>query len=423
MGFGSKVRRWARFHNNTAGTVGVLFALSAIPFIFVAGSAMDYIQASDVKSKLQSALDAAALAAAIGGDLTDAERVALANTAFEKNFTAAKTAGLSTTPVFTINGEKVVGQANVVMNTNFVRIAGINTMDLNAGVTINIPQLKNIEVSLVLDFSGSMKDKVGGEVKYTAMQAAATDLINDLGVTGKAKFALVPFSHHVYLSMPNKYVSGQPLTGTWTGCTQDRTYSYNLTDGTPNSADDTTKWGQPQAPIHISSGCSGYSSNNLTLVPLTSDIDTVTAKLGAMKPYAWTHIPLGLEFGWQTLSPNGIFGATVAPYNDPHTNKWIVLLTDGAQTEPAFGPGSTRTVAQGDSNLTALCGNIKDKGVKIVTVAYDLDDAATVDRLKECSSLNDDGEHMFYQPGNSTPISAVFADIKKQLAEAIFISK
>ena len=33
------------------------------------------------------------------------------------------------------------------------------------------------------------------------------------------------------------------------------------------------------------------------------------------------------------------------------TQKFMVVLTDGAQTEPAFGPGSTRTVAQGEANL------------------------------------------------------------------------
>lgn len=423
MGFRDAARQMRRFQNDTSGVIAILFALSVIPILLVAGSALDFVQANDAKGKLQAALDAGALAAATAANLTDEERVDLAKKAFETNFALSKSSGMDAVPQFTINDGQVIATASTTMSTDFVRVVGIDAMDINAGVKINIPQIKDVEISLVLDFSGSMKETVGGDVKYTAMQEAATDLIEDLAFTGKAKFALVPFSHHVYLTMPSKYVAGQPLTGNWTGCTQDRTYDHNLTDGTPDQDDDSTKWGQPQAPVHIADGCGPYAANQLELVPLTDDADEVTTKLQAMQPNAWTHIPLGLEFGWQTLSPNGIFAADVAPYNDDDTQKWIVLLTDGAQTEPAFGPGGVRNVSQGNSNLTALCDEIKGEGVRIVTVAYDLDDVPTINRLRGCASPNEEGEQMFYQPGGGTPISEVFDDIKKQLAQAIFISE
>ena len=73
-------------------------------------------------------------------------------------------------------------------------------------------------------------------------------------------------------------------------------------------------------------------------------------------------------------------------YDDEETQKFMVVLTDGAQTEPAFGPGSTRTVAQGESNLEALCTNAKAKGITMITIAYDLDDNATANRLKNCAT-------------------------------------
>ena len=275
MGF-DVARLARRFQNDTSGVVALLFALCAIPILLVAGSALDFVQASDVKGKLQSALDAAALAAATSANLTDAQRVDLAKAAFERNFASNKTSGLSAVPEFTISDGQVIATASTSMATDFVRVVGIDAMDINAGVTISIPHTQDVEVSLVLDFSGSMKETVGGEVKYTAMQEAATNLIEDLAFTGKAKFALVPFSHHVYLTMPSKYVAGQPLTGSWTGCTQDRTYDYNLTDDAPDTADDATKWGQPQAPDHIADGCAPYAAKNLELVPLTDNAPEVT---------------------------------------------------------------------------------------------------------------------------------------------------
>ena len=91
----------------------------------------------------------------------------------------------------------------------------------------------------------------------------------------------------------------------WTGCTQDRKYPYNLTDDEPTS-DNNTKWGQPQAPEHISSGCSGYVSNKLVMVPLTNDFTDLKSRLDMMTTYAWTHIAVGVEFGFQMLSDSDV---------------------------------------------------------------------------------------------------------------------
>ena len=59
--------------------------------------------------------------------------------------------------------------------------------------------------------------------------------------------------------------------------------------------------------MHISSGCSGYSSNNLVMKPLTNDFTYLKSRLDMMTPYAWTHIALGVEFGFHMLSDNAPF--------------------------------------------------------------------------------------------------------------------
>ena len=90
-----------------------------------------------------------------------------------------------------------------------------------------------------------------------------------------------------------------------------------------------------------------------------------------MRPYAWTHIALGAEFGYHLLSPNEPFSQGAA-YGDRKVQKVMVLLTDGQQTEPAFGPGG-RTVSQGENNLETICDNAKANGITIMTLAFDLD--------------------------------------------------
>lgn len=84
-------------------------------------------------------------------------------------------------------------------------------------------------------------------------------------------------------------------------------------------------------------------------------------------PYAWTHIALGVEFGFHVLPDNAPF-TEAASFDDDETNKFMVVLTDGYQTEPAFGPGSTRTVALGEANLEALCSNAKVNGTTMMTL-------------------------------------------------------
>jgi hypothetical protein len=119
------------------------------------------------------------------------------------------------------------------------------------------------------------------------------------------------------------------------------------------------------------------------------------------------------------LSNNAPFeeGAT---YDDDETKKFLVVLTDGAQTEPAFGSGSTRTVAQGEANLEALCTNVKAKGITVITIAYDLDDNATTNRLKNCAT---DPNTNFFVATDTAAVASAFDSIKSIITAEVFISK
>ncbi len=173
------------------------------------------------------------------------------------------------------------------------------------------------------------------------------------------------------------------------------------------------------AAIHASQGCDGYAPRNLVVKPISDDFSGVKAQLEAMRPYAYTHIALGFSFGWQLLAPDGAFGGTAA-YDDPETMKVLVLLTDGRQTEPAFGPGKIRSVSQGEDNLESLCSNAKAKGITVITLAFDLRNAATRNRLRDCSS---DPDRYFFVAEDDAELAAAFDRIRAALKTAIYISK
>ncbi len=408
-----------RFIGQQSGTTAITFALSIVPVLLAGGAAVDYIRYSEAETRLQAALDSGALAIAASANLTTAQKIKAGTETAMRNLAEGGIDGSAANISFAIGGKTVSASASLRLQSAFMQLAGLPQMNIAAETEISLPESKNAEVALVLDYSGSMTEISGGQVKYVAMKNAAKKLVTGLSAANpnKVKIGLVPFSHHVWTSMPEKFIAGKTGTGIWTGCTQDRQYPYNLTDATPTT-ENATKWGQPQAKAHLSDGCGAYVPNGLKIAPLTDNFDAVRAQLDAMRPYAWTHIALGAEFGYHLLSPNEPF-AGAAAYSDKKVKKVMVLLTDGEQTEPAFGNG-VRTVAQGESNLSAICANAKASGITVITIAFDLRDKDTRKLLSDCSS---DPEKNFFVAEDSSDVAAAFEDIRTQIAAQVYISR
>ena len=409
-----------RYLSAQAGTTAVTFALSIVPMLLASGAAIDYMRYSDATTKMQAALDAGALAVAAASNLSTAKRLKAGQDSFEANLKSVNIDSRGVDASFIIKGSGVAASATYDLPTGLMQIAGLTNMTVAVAATISIPEGKKAEIALVLDYSGSMTEVAGGQVKYVAMKNAAKKLVSDLEAANpkRLKIGLVPFSHHVYVTMPEKFIIGKTGTGSWTGCTQDRRYPANLTDATPVPADNATKWGNAFAKVHASDGCGAYAPNGLKVAPLTDNFDAIRGQLDAMRPYAWTHIALGAEFGYHLLSPNEPFSQG-ADYSNKNVRKVMVLLTDGRQTEPSFGNGM-RTVAQGESNLESICQNAKDSGITVITIAYDLRDKDTRARLSNCSS---DPAKDFFVAEDSADVAAAFEDIKAQITAQVFISR
>ena len=409
-----------RFMANHQGNTAITFAIAIVPVLLATGAAVDYLRYAAAKSELQAALDSGALAVAAAQSLSNSERIAAGNNSFLRNMEASGFGGEGIEADFAISGTAISATATLKLPAAMMQIAGLDTMDVVAETEISIPDVKKAEIVLVLDYSGSMDDKVAGQKKYISMRIAAKKLVTDLAAANPTniKIGLVPFSHHVYVTLPKDYVVGAGTGGSWTGCTQDRPYPLNRSVATP-AAGNATKWGQPQAPEHLGWGCASYAPKSLKVKPLTNDFTAIKSQLDAMLPYAWTHIALGAEFGYHLLSPNQPFAEGVS-FTDTKTRKFMVILTDGMQTEPGFGPGGARNVEMAEKNLEAICGNAKADGITIVTIAYDLDDSDTRKRLKACAS--DPGKD-FFVADDGTAVSQAFQQIKEQIVARVYISK
>ncbi len=421
-------QKLAAFRHEKQGNKAIIFGLAIVPFILGAGLVADYARAVNTKNIMQSASDAAALAAASMTGADTAPRKTMAQNVFNANFSAPNNAQV-TGFTLTFNQQRVRVTTDVTIDTLLMKLAGIDKVPLSTTAEVIVPSTGKAEIALVLDYSGSMDRSLHGEKKYITMRRAAKELVADVSASaanGDVKIGLVPFSHHVHTSLPGEHVIGGTDGTIWTGCTYDRKAPYNTTHDTPVAGSDAAKWGNIKSKKKFDDyDCGGYLSRSLTIQPLTSHTGSIQTQLDDMKPYAWTNIALGMAFGWHMLSPNAPF-AQGAAYNDGQTLKAIVLLTDGAQTAHSWGPDGKQKKSHGEDNLEKMCQNVKDlnddpdkPSFIIITVAFDLDDEDTVNRLRNCATSED----YFYEAESNSQLSSAFDAITKQISKAIAITK
>jgi Flp pilus assembly protein TadG len=406
-----------RFKQDASGNIAMIFGLTFIPLMLAAGVAVDSINLVTMDTKVSKALDAAVLAvAASSGSKKDRE--AIGEKTYYANLPPNLLNAASGKPKFKITGEKVSAFVEAVADTSIMSLAGIDTVDINVGAEVSIKEKKTAEIALVLDYSGSMAEVAGTEVKYVAMQKAATKLIDDLVAVDKDKvmFGLVPFSHYVMAPLPAAFVKDPNFSGTRLVCTQDRPHPANLKDVSPGTSD-ATKWGQPDIDTD-GRNCAGMMTRGLEVKPLSNDFGAIKSQLQKMRPYYRTHISLGAEFGFHVLSPNAPFKGG-ADYNDTTVEKFMVLLTDGRQTVSGFGPGGIRTEDQARANLGSICSAAKAEGIKVITIAYDLRDEETRNNLANCAS----GKDKFFVADDNKDIAEAFDSIKQLLVTEFYMSK
>ena len=399
MNIRSATRAFAR---NANGAIAIIFALSIFVFVGVAGLAVDYGHAFSQKSQLQAAVDASALAAANLLDADESQRQNLGQSIFEANYPdhAATNFDLSF-----VNGNSTIRvTVSHTVPTYLMGVMGKESVKVNATADVPIVNSGLAEVVLILDYSDSMIDSN----KYVRMSEAADkmiDIISNNGKNDNVKFGLVPFSAVVRADIPAAYIRSDV---TFDGCTMDREFPFNQQEGS-TATSDAAKWGDHTPGGH---DCSAVAASNLKVLPLTDALTTVKSTLASFQPHLWTHIAAGAKFGWQVISPDGIFTGARS-YDDEQNVKAVILLTDGMQTAPGWGPGSSRTAADGEQNLLAICAGIKAKGIKVFTVGYDLTDTHTLGLLTTCAN---DGQH-YASTDIDNGLKQVLTTIGKQIQE------
>jgi len=406
-----------RLQSNERGTVEVIFALSIIPLMVLAGIAVDTSQAYVVKPRLSHSLDAPALDV---GSMRSANPDPTYLATQFSNFVAANYSntdiGATHDLTFIDNGGIINVSGKATVDTVFMAIVGINSITVSSSSQI-IVETNGLELALVLDNTGSM----GSNGKMTDMKSAAQELINIVFGTETAppllKVALVPFDNTVNIGTANTSFVTDPTafnsgSSAWGGRVMARPYPADVQD-TSTTVDGvwTPFWNAKK-----SSNRNKYCPRPITA--LTNNRATLVSEINAMSSLGSTHINLGAMWGWRALSPDAPFtqGAT---YADPDWNKAAIILTDGDNTMidsyySAYGvltDGNLGTTNKNsaenelDSRLLETCTGMKDAGIIVYTIAFGTSIASsTASMLSSCAT----SPNNYYESPDAATLTLAF---------------
>ena len=389
-----------RFLKDCRGGVAPLMGFLAIPLMGFVGVAVDYSRANAARTAFQASLDSTALmlsknaATQTGADLQTAAtdtfnalftRTDVTNVAIAANYTSA-------------GGSQVILSGSANVQTNFLGVLGYGEIPIGASTTTTWGNSR-LRVALVLDNPGSM----ASSSKMTALQTASQNLLNQLKAAavneGDVYVSIVPFSKDVNVgadknaeawlrwdlweedngSCSNSTYSSQsscvshsktwtPASHTtWNGCVTDRDQNFDTTNDPANAGG--TLYPAEQ-----------YSSCPVSLMPLSYDWPTLSAKITAMTPNGNTNQAIGLQMGWQSLTA----APFTVPPKDPNYkyNQVIILLTDGLNTQDRWYTSQSSI----DKRQQKTCDNIKAAGITLYTVQVNTGNDPTSTLLQNCAS-------------------------------------
>ncbi|WP_297732406.1 pilus assembly protein TadG-related protein [uncultured Maricaulis sp.] len=381
------LQRWGA---DQRGNVAMLFSLLLVPICVLAGGAVDVNQALNARTRLSSALDAAALAVGVRISISEADAAGLAEDFINANYPADELGAIQNVTVnLDETNDRVTVRAESRVETIILGLVGIEHITVHWESEVQRAR-SSLELVMVLDNTGSM-----GGSKIASLRDAGlllTDILFDGADADRLKIGLVPFSATVNVGTghardwwldpdarsPLHAENFDPVANrwdlydtirnrNWTGCVEARAIPHDIEDTTPDPSDPDTLFVPYFAPdesnyannagyanSYLNDGMGGYderarmrntpkythawiNSNSRgpqwgctarPITPLTNHRRTIDNAIEDMIASGTTNIPIGVSWGVRVLSPGMPFTEGVG-FEEDDTIKAMVVLTDG----------------------------------------------------------------------------------------------
>jgi Flp pilus assembly protein TadG len=387
------------------------------------------------------------------------------------NFSGEVTVDLSVTAT------NIIVNANLEFPTTLMKLVGVDSVSMSTTSQVELAS-RPIELVMVLDSTTSL-----GSSGLSDVKTAAKDLLTKLYGSTTANYStyirvgLVPFAavtkSDLTTAIDNEWFDPRLVPGAtmadkktylagstngnahWNGCMGARarhTTNDNLdylTNDAPPATDDTkfpplylysnvvttttTKLDKKGKPVTTTSTTDNrYAScaSIAKIVPLTYNRASVVSGIDSMVLTSNTNISEGAAWGmrvisnsspYTTVSETGVGDPNdISTYNHVKWKKFIVLMSDGDNTQPSKTTDMTApslTEAQMDADTLKVCSRMKSNGVTIYTAGFKIDSQL----LKDCATQP--SEKYYKYAATTSDLTAFFNNIGQTVNKMIYVSK
>ena len=363
--------------------LAISFFVALFAMLSITAFSMNTALVAQEKLKLDQAIEATALAVGLAGDnLQSNDYQAIADTYRNAFFTPEQRqrVTISVNPPATRGGNYTVGGE---LETRFFFSQSLQGNATRIAVESDVQVLKErerLEVSLVLDVSGSMASRMG-VLKNSAKNFVST-LFDSQIDSEQVYISLVPFDHKVNI--------GNPRTGWTSGGHCVHAYRFENNQAAQHILD------LPTGGNTLFKGSSDCNSSRL--LPLSNDETTINNSLNALVDSGYTEIDNGLAWAWRTLAPQWQGQWQEVPGRPllEKVKKVIVLFTDG---EGYADSGVFNQVCQQLRTQTPI--------IEVFAIQFGSENSA----LKNCAT---DSQH-YYLAGDTQALQQAFQDIAEKV--------
>lgn len=460
-----------KFRDDEGGNIAIILGLTIVVLMISIGAAVDVARWLNARNQTVAAIDGAVLAGGRALQIDSDDRggaVAAAEKYYTQNV-SSRLPVVNDTVTFAVadDGMGIAASGNAYIRTPFLQFANVEKLPLMTGAETEFAKShiavggnggQNVEVSLILDVTGSMKGQ-----KIEDLKAAAKDLIDIVIWEDQSEFtskiAVVPYSMAVNVGTYAEKVRGTIKSGkssspgsqqyeftnaqgnkktfTVSTCVTERTGTNAYNEVPPSSQLLGKNYPAPTNPCLQN-----------TIVPLSTNKDALKASIDALKASGSTAGHIGVAWGWYMLSPN--FGylwpaSQPEPYSDltasgpkgqPLLKKIAILMTDGEYNssyckgviskdstngsgDPADHINCNASNGHSFDQAKKVCTNMKKTGITVYTVGFDVvDDQRARELVSDCAT----DPTKVYMAEDGEQLRSAFRDIALKLS-SLYLSR
>ena len=347
------------FRDEESGVMVAFGVFLMLMILLIGGIGVDLMRFEHTRTALQNTLDRAVLAAADLDQELDPESVV--RDYFDKSQLGDYLSSITVDQG--LNYKEVSATAEFGMNTQFIHMVGVDTLEAPAAGTAK-ESIGKVEISLVLDVSGSMQ----WNNKLNNLKVAAkdfVDLVLDDTAPGEVSISLVPYAAQVSLgeTMMNQYnVSNEHG---YSYCVDFIADEFNNTQVLPTVPLQRSAHFDPWYYSNVwaagvernINGGEGLlnpicpTDSSVDILPLSMDATALKSHINGLKAGGNTSIDLGMKWGTALLDPTSqpvvtglisddvvdpVMSGRPLAYDNGQNLKIAIVMTDGKNTNQYY---------------------------------------------------------------------------------------